>query len=71
MEWLSSRVNSEKSSTTSSRTTGSRPLVGSSRIRSLGLWDRATAMPSFIFMPREKSLNCFPSGRSKRRRYSL
>ena len=32
----------------------------------LGLWLRATAMASFIFMPREKSLKGFFSGRPKR-----
>ena len=37
----------------SSRITGSRPLVASSKINSLGLWERATAMHNFIFMPLE------------------
>ena len=66
MEWSSSRVNSLKISSTSSRTMGSRPAVASSSTSSLGLWLRATAMASFIFMPREKSLKGFFSGRPKR-----
>ena len=45
---------------------GSRPAVASSSTSSLGLWLRATAMASIIFMPREKSLKGFFSGRPKR-----
>ena len=41
-------------------------LVASSSSRSLAPWDRAAAMASFIFMPREKSLNCLVRGMSKR-----
>ena len=64
--WVSSRVNSLNTSRTSSRTMGSSPLVASSSSRSLAPWDRAAAMASFIFMPREKSLNCLVRGMSKR-----
>ena len=63
MAWVSSRVNSASISTTSSRTTGSKPLVASSKISSFASWDRATASPSFIFMPLENSLNFWFSGR--------
>ena len=61
-ECSSSRVKSENSSTTSSRTTGSSPLVASSRISSFELCDSAAAMPSFIFIPREKSPKGLLSG---------
>ena len=37
-------------------TTGSRPLVASSRIKSFAWWDRAAALANFCFMPRELSL---------------
>ena len=45
-EWLSSCTNSKNISKISSRTTGSRPLVASSKIRSLELCDRAAAICS-------------------------
>jgi hypothetical protein len=32
----------------------------------LGLWDRAAAMESFVFIPLEYSLIFFPSGRENR-----
>ena len=66
MEWSSSRVNSLKISSTSSRTMGSNPLVASSSTSSLGWWLSAAAMASFIRIPREKSLKGLFSGRLKR-----
>ena len=66
MEWSSSRVNSLNRSSTSSRTMGSSPAVASSSTSSFGWWLNATAIASFIRMPREKSLNCFFNGRSNR-----
>ena len=53
MEWFSSRVKSFRMSSISSRAMGSRPPVASSRISSLAPWDSATAMASFMRMPRE------------------
>ncbi len=44
IEWFSSLVKSLKISRISSRTTGSKPLVASSRISSFALCERATAM---------------------------
>ena len=38
---------------------GSRPLIGSSRMRKSGWFIRARASPSRCFMPREKDLNFF------------
>ena len=45
----------------------SSPPVASSSSRSFALCESATASASFIFIPREYSLNGFVSGRSKRR----
>ena len=49
----------KNSSRISSRTTGSRPEVASSRISSWGRVEKAAAMDSFIFMPLEKAFTCF------------
>ena len=48
---------------------GSNPLVASSSNSSWALWESATAMASFIFIPREKSLIVFLAGNSNCSRY--
>ena len=52
-------MNARNSSKISSRTTGSRPEVASSRISRRGLAAKAAARDSFIFMPLEKVLTSF------------
>ena len=62
-----SEIKRESSPISSSRASGSSPPVASSSSRSFALCESATASASFIFIPREYSLNGFVSGRSKRR----
>ena len=50
LRWPSATM-ARNSSTSSSRDTGSRPLVGSSRISSFALWLSASASKYFTFMP--------------------
>ena len=59
----SSWMKSSRMSSSSSRATGSRPLVGSSSISRRLPWLSAAAMESFIFMPREYSFIFCRSGR--------
>ena len=53
------------SSVSSSRDTGSRPLVGSSRISSLALWLNARAIMYFTFMPLDSWSTRLLSSRAK------
>ena len=49
-----------------SRTSGSRPPVGSSMIRSSALWERASASASFILVPEDRVLILREGSRPKR-----
>ena len=68
IECSSSCTKSQNTSSISSRMTGSRPLVASSRIRSLGRWERAAAISSFMRIPLESALISLRGGRAKRAR---
>ena len=57
-----------KSPRSSSRENGSRPLVGSSRMRASAPWERANRRLHFTFMPSESSCGVLPSSSANVRR---